>query len=462
MEKKEEICKGITVDGEICQKKWGLCSDGKCINHSITKEAEKGRKLRKTLKRKREGHVDSKSRISGLKGKTYEEIYGAERVEEQKQKRKRFGKDNHMWRESLDKDWLHQKYWIEKLTLEQIADLCDYSAFYVRKMMGEYGIKRRRKGNNCKWTKEQRKAASKRMKKKCKEPAYKAQRRKITKEIANRPGIKEGWDKLLKDPKFIKIREEARCIQNPTIEIRVYCGNKECENMIPVTVDDYLWRIEKGQFERPHCSMGCAYKDLIWLGKHAEAFERRNEKIRKRCQDPEYRRQQSERIKEVMNRPGVKERSRERMKKIMSCSETRAKMDRACGSSICSWFCSLKCNSVIYCQSSYEFRRAIQLELDKGVISFKKYGGEGGIPYVFDGEHHYYYPDFVVEYNDGWTNVEEITDKWQIVDLRQTKGEKIKVAAEYFRPDSERGFIFLTKEDLDREDERIGILRISP
>ena len=67
MKKEEKICGGIMVDGKICQKKWGLCSDGKCINHSTTEEALQGQLLKKIPKRNRKGwKADPKDKIKVL------------------------------------------------------------------------------------------------------------------------------------------------------------------------------------------------------------------------------------------------------------------------------------------------------------------------------------------------------------------------------------------------------------
>lgn len=108
-----------------------------------------------------------------------------------------------------------------------------------------------------------------------------------------------------------EVKEQLR-IQNSLIRIGLYCRNKKCENIVLMTVGEYLWRIEKTLSKRAYCSQKCAYEDPILRKEKSEAamkkyqdpkeIEKLREAQKKSWQDPnstynslEYKMKQSKR-----------------------------------------------------------------------------------------------------------------------------------------------------------------------
>lgn len=120
-----------------------------------------------------------------------------------------------------------------------------------------------------------------------------------------------------------------------------------------------------------------------------------------------------------------------------------------------SWFCSFKNDITIYCASSYELRRTIQLELDDKVVSFQRCFA---VPIYSNGKGHRYTPDFIVEYADGSVVIEEITAGWEIGWKYKEEFSKYRKIMQMIDILESQGIRFevLTEEDLERKDKEIG------
>ncbi len=91
---------------------------------------------------------------------------------------------------------------------------------------------------------------------------------------------------------------------------------------------------------------------------------------------------------------------------------------------------STKCTSgPINYRSSWELSVAQYLDLDSTVLSYQYEALQ--IPYVFRGKQHTYYPDFIVQYNNGKNKVIEVKRKDKLGDLKVIAKQKaVKVWCE--------------------------------
>lgn len=87
-------------------------------------------------------------------------------------------------------------------------------------------------------------------------------------------------------------------------------------------------------------------------------------------------------------------------------------------------FYSRKNRKKLRYDSSWELERMQYLEADETVVSYKKNPVQ--IPYALNGQAHYYFPDFMVEYVNGTKVLEEVKPKAFLKDSKNV--EKIKVA----------------------------------
>lgn len=102
------------------------------------------------------------------------------------------------------------------------------------------------------------------------------------------------------------------------------------------------------------------------------------------------------------------------MKNAWNRPECIEAMNNRNTSFITGWFNSLKNNSKLFFQSSYELLAYIMLENDKDVI---KYGRcKFSIPYILGGEAHIYIPDIMVEYIDISKSILEIKPEVKLDD----------------------------------------------
>lgn len=155
---KEEICQCV-----VCKTRRGEYKSPGAPRHRSDCECpfckgptEEMKRARWTLEKRKE---QAQRNVERFKDKTHEEIWGKEKAKEIGMKRSESYRRSCAERRKIafpDKDWLYRKYWTEKSTSKQIADLCGCSTFYVLRVMGEYRTERRpRGGSYLKWTDEQ-------------------------------------------------------------------------------------------------------------------------------------------------------------------------------------------------------------------------------------------------------------------------------------------------------------------
>jgi hypothetical protein len=95
--------------------------------------------------------------------------------------------------------------------------------------------------------------------------------------------------------------------------------------------------------------------------------------------------------------------------------------------------------------SSWELERMKYLETDDTVVSYRKNPVQ--IPYALNGQAHYYFPDFMVEYVDGSKVLEEIKPPAFLNDPKNI--EKVKVARLFCRRIGVKFRILSSRKELE-------------
>ena len=118
-----------------------------------------------------------------------------------------------------------------------------------------------------------------------------------------------------------------------------------------------------------------------------------------------------------------------------------------------SWYYSTKNNETFYADSYLELLRMIQLDKDDDVISWTKRHGIS-IPYEYNDIMHNYIPDFLIEYKNGKTVIEELKGYETETDLI-----KKKAGENFFIDKDDIKYKYITQNEMNKDGEYRSFLK---